>query len=216
MRTCFLPALLTMLLFSAAFAPSTDAQEPANTTLSTDAQEPIYTTLSGGWSWPADGPVADSYQSGFTIGGAFRTPVAPHQLSGIEVGYTWLSLDNDKLAQQNPGSTFSGGSMGLLSITGENDVVLGAPGSSMRPFINSGLGYFRSFINDATVTKNGTTSKHDTGVYKGSFFGFHLGVGAMIKREKFGIRLDANYHYLFAGGPDLSFFPVRAGILFYP
>lgn len=204
MRKCIFTVLSVMLFSSAALAQSTEVEEP------------IFTILSAGWSWPASGPVADSYQSGFTMAGSFRIPLAPNNLSGLEVGYSWFSLDTDKLGAQNPGSTFSGGSMGLLSITGENDVVLGAPGSTMRPFINSGLGFFRSFIDDATVTTGSTTSEYDTGVYEGSFFGFHLGVGAMIQRERFGIRLDANYHYLFAGGPDLSFFPVRAGIVFYP
>jgi len=37
----------------------------------------------------------------------------------------------------------------------------------------------------------------------------------LIKRDRFGVRLDANYQHLFAGGPDLEFFPVRAGIIFY-
>jgi hypothetical protein len=196
--------IATMLLFGAT------SLQPLH------GQEPVYTTLSAGWSWPADGPVADSYNSGFTMAASFRAPVAPHILSGIEVGYSWFSLDTAKLEALNPGSTFSGGDMGLLSITSENDYVMGTPGSTMRPFINSGLGFFRSFIDDTFATTGSDTSKYSTGVYKGSFFGFHLGVGVLIRRENFGIRLDANYQYLFAGGPNLGFIPVRAGVVFYP
>jgi hypothetical protein len=137
-------------------------------------------------------------------------------LYGFEVGYTWLSLDTAALAGENPGSAFSGGDLGLLSITTENDYLLGAPGRSARPFVNVGLGFFRSFVDDATVTSGSTPADYSTGVYEGSFFGFHGGVGVLIKRERFGLRLDANYQYLFAGGPDLELFPVRAGIIFYP
>lgn len=180
------------------------------------AQEQGFAILSGGWSSPQGGPVADSYQSGFMLAGSYRTPVAPNFLTGLEVGYTWLSLDAAKLAERNPGSTFSGGDMGLLSITGENDALLGDPASSARPFLNLGLGFFRSFIDDATVTTGSIPANYPTGVYEGSFFGFHAGVGVLIHRERFGLRLDANYHYLFASGPDLEFFPVRVGIVFYP
>jgi hypothetical protein len=175
-----------------------------------------YTTLSGGWSWPAGGPVKDSYQSGFTLAGSYRTPVTHSLLSGMEIGYTWLSLDSAKLADKNPGSVYSGGDLGLLSITTENDYLLGAPTSAVRPFVNLGMGFFRSFIDDATVTRDSTPASYSTGVYKGSFFGFHGGVGVLIKRDRFGLRLDANYQYLLAGGDNLEFFPVRAGIIFYP
>jgi hypothetical protein len=180
------------------------------------AAEEGYMTLSGGWSSPQGGPVASTYQSGFMLAGSYRTPVYSNLVSGLEVGYTWLSLDTARLAGQNPGSTFSGGNLGLLSITGENDYLLGAPGSTTRPFVNMGLGFFRSFIDDATVTTGSVPASYSPGVYEGSFFGFHAGVGVLIHRQRFGLRLDANYHYLFASGPDLEFFPVRAGIIFYP
>ena len=180
-----------------------------------NAEEKDYFTLSGGWSWPVGGPVKDSYEPGFTLGGAFRTGMADNYLSGIEFGYTWLSLDTAGLEEMNPGSTFSGGNMGLLSITTENDYIFGSPESAMRPFINTGLGFYRSFIDDAVMTTGSETEIYSTGVYKGSFFGFHAGVGALINRDRFGLRLDANYTYLFQGGPDLEFFSARAGIIFY-
>lgn len=180
------------------------------------AQELGYTTLSGGVSWPAGGPVTDSYESGFTLAGSYRMPMSPGFLYGFEIGYSWFSLDGAKLADENPGSVFSGGDLGLLSITTENDYLLGAPGSTVRPFVNLGLGFFRSFPDDATVTHNSVSATYSTGVYDGSFFGFHGGVGVLIKLERFGVRLDANYQYLCAGGPDLEFFPVRAGFVFYP
>ena len=41
------------------------------------------------------------------------------------------------------------------------------------------------------------------------------GIGALINRDRFGLRLDANYTYLFQGGPDLEFFSARAGFIFY-
>jgi outer membrane protein W len=179
------------------------------------AQEKDYFTVSGGWSWPAGGPVQDTYQSGLTLGAAFRVGVAPSYLSGIEFGYGWYSLDSAKLAEQNPGSTFSGGDMGLLSITTENDYLFGATANAMRPFLNLGIGYYKSFIDDATQTIGSTSEDYSTGVYKGSFFGFHAGIGTMINRDRFGLRLDANYQHLFAGGPDLEYFTARAGIVFY-
>ncbi len=179
------------------------------------AEEKDYFTLSGGWSWPVGGPVKDSYTPGFTLAGSFRVGMTDHYLSGIEFGYTWLSLDTENLEALNPGSTFSGGDMGLMSITTENDYIFGDPEHSMRPFFNSGLGFYRSFIDDAVMTTGSETEIYSTGVYKGSFFGFHLGVGALINRDRFGLRLDANYTYLFAGGPDLEFFSARAGFIFY-
>ena len=179
------------------------------------AEEKDYFTLSGGWSWPVGGPVKDSYQPGLTLAGSFRTGVTDHYLSGIEFGYTWLSLDNGKLEALNPGSSFSGGDMGLMSITTENDYIFGSPESVMRPFINSGLGFYRSFIDDAVMTTGSETEIYSTGVYRGSFFGFHAGIGALINRDRFGLRLDANYTYLFQGGPNLEFFSARAGFIFY-
>lgn len=179
------------------------------------AEEKDYFTLSGGWQWPVGGPVKDSYEPGFTLAGSFRAGVTDHYLGGLEFGYTWLSLDNAGLEELNPGSTFSGGNMGLLSITTENDYIFGNPEHSMRPFINTGLGYYRSFIDDAVMTTGSETELYSTDVYKGSFFGFHAGVGALINRDRFGLRLDANYTYLFAGGPNLEFFSARAGIIFY-
>ena len=183
--------------------------------VSLHAQEHDYFTLSGGWSWPVAGPVHDSYDSGLTLAASFRAGIAPNYLSGIEIGYSWYSLDTAKLEGANPGSTYSGGDMGLLSITTENDYIFGAPVNSMRPFLNLGLGFYRSFIDDATVTTGSTTESYSTGVYKGSFFGFHAGIGALITRDRFGLRLDANYQYLFAGGPNLEFFSARAGFIFY-
>jgi len=180
------------------------------------AEELGYTTLSAGWSSPVGGPVADAYQSGFTLAASYRTPVAEQFLSGMEIGYTWLSLDSGSLENRNPGSTFAGGDLGFLSITTENDFLLGAPGSTARPFVNLGLGFFRSFADEVTQTSGGTASRYSTGVYEGSFFGFHGGVGVLIQRDRFGIRLDANYQHLCQGGQDLEFFPVRAGIIFYP
>ena len=183
--------------------------------VSTHAEEHDYFTVSGGWSWPVSGPVYDSYESGLTLAASFRVGVIPNYLSGFEVGYSWFSLDTAKLEEANSGSTYSGGNMGLLSITTENDYLMGAPENPLRPFLNLGLGFYRSFIDDATVTTGSTTDPYPTGVYKGSFFGFHAGIGALINRDRFGLRFDANYQYLFVGGPDYEFFSARAGIIFY-
>lgn len=179
------------------------------------AGESDYFTLSGGWSWPVGGPVENTYEAGFTAAASFRKSVADNYLGGIEFGYGWYSLDTANLEGANPGSTFSGGDMGMLSITTENDYLFGAAANPMRPFINLGLGYYKSFIDDATQTTGSTTESYSTGVYEGSFFGFHAGIGALINRDRFGLRLDANYEHLFAGGPDLEFFSARAGIIFY-
>ena len=143
-------------------------------------------------------------QSGPTLAASFRVGVTAGYMGGIEFGYSWYSLDASGLAQINPGSTYSGGDMGLLSITTENDYLFGAPVNPMRPFFNLGLGYYRSFIDDAWVTTGSTTEPYNTGVYKGSFFGFHTGIGALINRDRFGLRLDVNYVHLFAGCPDLE------------
>jgi len=179
------------------------------------AEEPQYFTLSGGWMWPVGGPAQNQYQSGPTLAASFRTGLLPNYQSGFEVGYSWFALDTDYLEKQNPGWTFTGGDFGLLSITNENDYIFGTPGHTLRPFFDFGLGFFRSFIDDAATTDGTTTEEYSTGVYKGSFFGFHAGIGTLINRDRFGLRLDANYVYLFAGGPNLEFFDVRAGFVFY-
>ncbi len=187
--------------------------KPATSTTAGD--EASYFTVSAGYSWPVGGPVENTYQAGLTMGAAFRKAVVPNYISGIEFGYTWLTLDSDHLASMNPGSTFSGGDMGLLSITTENDYLFGSPEKAMRPFFNLGIGYYKSFIDDATETTGTSTTSYNVAVYEGSFFGFHAGLGALIHREKFGLRLDANYQHLFAGGKDLEFFTARGGIVFY-
>jgi len=171
-------------------------------------------TLSGGWSWPMGGPVKE-YKSGPTLAASFRTAYAGTYMGGLEVGYSWFDLDTAKLDQQNPGSTYNGGTMGILSITTENDYLFGLPSNPFRPFLNLGLGFYRSFIDDATVTTGSTTEPYNSGVYKGSFFGFHAGLGALINRDRFGLRLDANYVHLFSGGPDPEFFTARVGFVFY-
>lgn len=205
-----IPVLVLLIVGSALplFAQETTASKGA-------VDEPNYFTVSGGWSWPVGGPVEDTYEAGFTMGAAFRKGVIPNYFSGVEFGYSWYSLDSANLESTNPGSSFSGGDMGLLSITTENDYLFGTPGKAMRPFLNLGLGYYKSFIDDATETTGSNTSSYTTGVYEGSFFGFHAGIGSLISREKFGVRLDVNYEHLFAGGPDLEYFSARAGVIFY-
>lgn len=178
------------------------------------AEEADYFTVSGGWSWPVGGAVEQSYESGLTMGASFRKSMAASYMSGIEFGYTWYSLNSGNLESANPGSTFSGGDMGLLSITTENDYLFGAAENPMRPFLNLGIGYYKSFVDEATETTGSSSAAYPTGVHDSSFFGFHAGIGALINREKFGLRLDANYQHLFAGGPDLEFFSARAGIVF--
>ena len=89
--------------------------------------------------------------------------------------------------------------------------------SRLRPFLNLGIGYYKSFIDDATVTTDSgaTVESYSTGVYEGSFFGFHAGIGALVHRDRFGLRLDTNYQHLFAGGKDLEYFTARGGLVFY-
>jgi outer membrane protein W len=176
---------------------------------------PRYFTLSGGWSWPAGGPVDETYDAGFTAAASFRTGLTANYMGGIEFGYTWYSLNSSNLAEENPGSTFSGGDLGLLSITTENDYLFGSPDKAMRPFLNLGIGYYKSFVDDATQTTGATTVPFATGIHESSFFGFHVGIGGLLSRDRYGLRLDANYEHLFAGGPDLEFFDVRGGIVFY-
>jgi hypothetical protein len=180
-----------------------------------DTPEPGYFTVSGGWSWPVGGPTQDTYESGPTVGAAIRAGVAPNYYSGFEVGYSWYSLDNSFFEGQSPGSTFSGGNMGILGITTENDYIFGIPGNPMRPCLNLGLGYYKSFVDDATQTTGGTSTTVSPGVSSASYFGFHIGLAALINRERFGIRLDANYEHLFTGGPDPEYINARAGIIFY-
>ncbi len=180
-----------------------------------DEEKPQYFTVSGGWSWPVGGPVEESYETGFTLAASFRTGLKDDYLGGIEFGYTWYTLDSANLAEENPGSTFSGGDMGLLSITTENDYLFGSAEKAMRPFLNLGIGYYKSFVDDATMTTGSSTASYPTGVHDSSFFGFHAGIGALLSRDRYGLRLDVNYEHLFAGGPDLEFFDARAGIVFY-
>ncbi len=177
--------------------------------------ESNFFTVSVGESWPVGGPVEDSYEAGLTVGASFRKGLMSSYLGGLEFGYTWYSLDSANLAETNPGSTYSGGDMGLLSITTENDYLFGSAANALRPFLNLGIGYYKSFVDDATVTTGSTPASYSTGVYEGSFFGFHAGIGALINRDRFGLRLDTNYQHLFAGGPDLEFFTARGGIVFY-
>jgi hypothetical protein len=178
-------------------------------------EEYDFFTVSAGWSWPMGGPVQDQYESGLTLAASFRAGLAENYLGGFEFGYSWYSLDTAWLGEQTPGSTYSGGDMGMLSITTENDYIFGAPANQMRPFFNLGIGYYKSFIDDATVTTGSTSGPYDTGVYKGSFFGFHAGIGGLINKDRFGLRIDVNYEHLFAGGPDLEFFTARGGFIFY-
>lgn len=203
-----LPAILLLCLSS--FQPAF-AEEPS----APKVTAPRYFTVSGGWSWPVGGPVEESHQSGFMAAASFRTGIKAGYLSGLEFGYSWFSLDSEKLADKNPGSKFSGGDLGLMSITTENDYLFGKNENAMRPFTSFGLGYYKSFIDEAIETTGASTNAYSTGVYEGSFFGFHGGIGALIRRERFGLRLDTNYQHLFAGGKDLEFFTARAGIVFY-
>jgi len=155
------------------------------------------------------------YKAGLTIAGSFRTAIAKDYMSGLEVGYTWLTLDTGKLASKTPGATYSGGDLGMLSVTTENDYILGAP-ADVRPFINLGLGYFQSFISDATVTTTGTSATYTPRVYEGAFFGLHGGAGLLVKRQRLGLRLEAVYQYIFSVGDDIQFLQARGGLIFYP
>lgn len=208
MRPHVVLALTMLLLFvgsvSPLFAQETESVQPTQ-----------YFTVSGGWDWPVGGPMQDTYEAGPTLAASFRSALTGAFLVGLEAGYSWFSLDTAKLAELNPGSTFSDGDMGLLSITTEHDYLFNTTNNPFCPFLNTGIGYYKSFIDDAYSTTGSTVEPVETGVYKGSFFGFHLGIGALLNRDRFGLRLDANYVYLFAGGPDLEFFTARAGFIFY-
>lgn len=177
------------------------------------AADPGYFTVSGGWSWPASDKGKDSYDSGLTLAASIRAGLVPNYMSGFEVGYSWYSLNSDLAGTS--GGTVSGGDMGMLSITTENDYIFGIPGNTMRPFLNLGLGYYHSYVDGATLTSGGSTTNISTGISSGSYFGLHGGIGALINKERFGVRLDANYETLFTGGQNLDFFSARAGIIFY-
>jgi outer membrane protein W len=193
----------------------TPAGKPQTIASPVTVHEASYFTVSGGALWPAGGPVQDTYQPGVGVAASFRKGLIAEYMGGLEFGYSWFTLDKGKLGGKNPGSTYSGGNMELLSITTENDYIFGKPGKTMRPFMNLGIGYYKSFIDDATVTTGSTVTAYNIGVYEGSFFGFHAGIGALVTGKRFGLRLDANYQHLFAGGPDLEYFTARGGIIFY-
>lgn len=211
----FTAVILCVMSASSLYAQATDSTATKTTTPSEPARVSRYFTVSGGWSWPAGGPVEDSYQDGYMVAASFMKGLKENYLGGFEVGYSVYSLDSGKLAGLTPASTYSGGDMGLLSITTENDYLFGSPERAMLPFVNLGIGYYKSFIDDARVTTGTTVESFSTGVYEGSFFGFHAGIGALLHRERFGLRIDASYQHLFAGGKDLEFFTARGGLVFY-
>jgi hypothetical protein len=95
--------MLLLVVGSARVAFAQETVAPKDSTV-----ESSYFTVSGGWSWPVGGPVEESYEPGFTVGAAFRKGMKGNYMGGIEFGYTWLTLDSAKLAEANPGSTFSG------------------------------------------------------------------------------------------------------------
>lgn len=165
------------------------------------ARRPGYLTLSGGGAWPVEGPLESNDEPGFTLAGSLRLPIEADHMYGFEAGYSWFSFD--------PGaSSASNGDLGIFSFTTENDILFGPRDSAARPFVNAGMGFYRSFIDDVTAA--------GTGVYEGSFFGLHGGVGLLILGDRFGLRLDATYHHLFSGGENLGSVPVRAGLVFRP
>jgi hypothetical protein len=168
------------------------------------ARRPGYLTLSGGWAWPVEGPLEANYEPGFTMAGSIRLPIEADHMYGFEAGYSWFSFDRPEI----PPGAGGGGDLGLFHLTTENDYLFGARGSSARPFVNAGMGFYSSSIDDGVAG--------GTGVYEGSFFGLHGGVGLLYRRDRFGLRIDATYHHLFSGGDDPGYVPVRAGLIFRP
>jgi hypothetical protein len=168
--------------------------------------------LSAGWSWPSEGPLENGWSPGFTIAGSFRGPTGPNVQSGAEIGYTWFGLDEAAFRDQYPGISVTGGDAGMLTIASETDLLLGASEKPLRPFINAGLGFYYSFVDDTVVTAG--PARDVVNLYDTGYFGIHGGVGLMIHRGKIGFRIDATYHHLFTGGDDIGFVPVRGAIVF--
>src|SRR5262245_51359721 len=168
--------------------------------------------VSAGWSWPTEGPLLDGWSPGFTLAGSFRGPTGPNIQSGAEVGYSWFGLDEAAFRDDFPGISVTGGDAGMLSITSETDLLLGQPAKPVRPFINAGLGFYYSFVDDATVT--GGPGRDVVNLYDTGYFGIHGGLGIVIHRGKVGFRIDATYHHLFTGGDDIGYVPIRGGFVF--
>jgi len=92
---------------------------------------------------------------------------------------------------------------------------------SRRCFTSAGTWERRSWKNCAAraVGSRSRRPAHRSSSLRSSVTRFqktHVLAGSGVARERVGLRLDANYHYLFASGENLEFFPVRAGIIFYP
>ena len=84
-----------------------------------------------------------------------------------------------------------------------------------RPFLNFGVGYYNISVDDVYV-RGGEYASFRPEIYDNSGFGLHVGGGILVQGPRVGLRLDAGYHYIFLGGNDVGYVPVRLGFVFRP
>jgi hypothetical protein len=169
---------------------------------------PTEAWIAGGAAFTSGGDFAVTWNDGFVVAAGVRRRVAPNVTGGIQLGYFRHP------ASDAPGSESDAG---IFAVTTETDVFLnreqGGGVSTLRPFINAGLGYYYVFVEDvqSNLLAPGSIQPEE---FETHAFGVHGGGGIEIGKGSIGFRLDAAYHLIFRGGDDIGDIPVRACILF--
>ncbi len=162
---------------------------------------------------------SDAYNTGFQGAVGFGFKISPHLLLGGSLSYNNFSLDKSALMESvgiPPGSNIDivGGSINLVEVLGVVKYYLLSAETSPNIYIIGGPGFSWGLITEVTVVIPGQrpftqNSETDTN------FTLAGGLGVKFRVSKSThLFVEGRYNVLISGGADLTFVPLRFGVVF--
>jgi opacity protein-like surface antigen len=182
---------VTLLSFATVAPAIVDAQT---------ASSPVTVSIAAGAAMPM-GDMGDVGKTGFTVGGGveFGTSSLPFGLRA-EVAYTRFGEKSASFTDPDLGTFSAAIRPSNLNINLNAVIAPKVPAAQIRPYAIGGVGFYNSTI-DAEFTSDGTTISGDDS--KGSF-GLNGGAGVRFQFVGFSSFVEARYHYVFKGIPDVN------------
>ena len=181
--------------FFATVAIALAAGIPATTQAQTPAASPVTLLLMGGAAMPM-GDLDDISDMGFTLGAGaeFGVSALPFGLRA-ELGYTRFGEWEVSSPEGNIATRPSNLAVTINAIMGPN-----VPAAQVRPYFIAGAGFYNAKI-DASITGSGfdiSGNESKAGV------GLNGGAGIRFQFVGFSSFIEARYHHLFKGMPDIE------------
>ena len=161
---------------------------------------PVTVALTAGAAMPM-GDMGDIGKTGFTVGGGveFGASSLPFGLRG-ELSYTRFGEKTASFTDPDLGTFSAAVRPSNLNVNLNAILAPSVPAAQVRPYAIVGVGFYNSTI-DAEFTSGGTSFSGDDS--KGSF-GLNGGAGVRFQFVGFSSFVEARYHHVFKGIPDVE------------